>query len=444
MANPNRVVITGGGAISSIGTTLSENWTSLLEGKSGISAIQHFPTDDFQVKWAAPIHHVPLDRTHGPFRPNPTHEPNLTIKNISEPKDLRKSGRFTHLGLLAGFEAYESSGLDAVRAQTSGDRFAANIGVGIGGLGEIEEELKEALDRKTYKRVSPFFITQSISNMAAGQLSLQLKLTGPNYGSVSACASSAHSIGESFRMIQRGEADVVLAGGAEAAITPLGIAGFQSMRALCKNSFGFNEKCSRPFDQKREGFVMGEGAAVLILENLDHAIARGATIWAELIGYGASSDAYHITSPAPRGSGGRRAVEGALRDARMQANDIDFVNCHATSTPLGDELEAQALYDLSEKRTKLLPVHSTKSQTGHLLGAAGAIEALFAIQCLRNQILLPNRHLVELDEELRPLQDRLDFTVGEPKKANLNVALSNSFGFGGTNVSLLFRAWEGR
>ena len=345
--------------------------------------------------------------------------------------------RFILLSLVAGVEAYIDSGLDRVRDQIAPEMIGMNIGVGMGGLPGIEETY-DTYKEKGFKRISPFFIPQVIPNLAAGQLSILLNTKNINTCSVSACSSSAHSVGESFRAIQRGEATVMIAGGAESVVCPLGVGGFAAMRALSTR----NEepaRASRPFDTGRDGFVLGEGSAVLVLEDYEFAKKRGARIYAELSGYGATSDAYHITQPMEDGDGGYRAMKLALQEAKIDPSTVDYVNAHGTSTPLGDEQEAFAVARLLGE-SKNLHVSSTKSMTGHLLGAAGSLEAAFTALAIHNSIIPPTINLEELDPACA--ETKLNFTPNKAVKMPVKAALSNSFGFGGTNVSLLFTKLE--
>ncbi len=348
-------------------------------------------------------------------------------------KEARKVGRFCHLGIAAGLEAYGDSGLDAVRSTFSSERFGINMGVGMGGLPEIEAVHDDYL-AKGYRRITPFFITQVITNMVSGQLSIQLGLQGPNMCNVTACSSSAHSIGESYWQIVRGDADLMLTGGAEAVICKLGIGGFASMRALSARNDA-PEKASRPFDTERDGFIMGEGAASLMLEEYEFAKKRGAKIYGEIIGYGASGDAYHITTPAPEGDGGRRAMNAALKHSGLNPEDIGYVNAHGTSTPAGDAEEARAISRVFPNGAKHLHVSSTKSMTGHLLGAAGALEAMFSLLAIYEGVIPPTINLDNLDPACAELG--LNFTANHAVNKKFNYALSNSFGFGGTNASLI-------
>ena len=351
--------------------------------------------------------------------------------------------RFIHLALAAGVEAYIDSGLDACR--TAGEKnyippteIGVNIGVGMGGLPGIEDT-HTTFKEKGFKRISPFFIPQVIPNLAAGQLSILLNTQNTNYCSVSACSSSAHSIGECYRTIQRGDATVMIAGGAEAVVCALGIGGFAAMRALSTRN-DEPTRASRPFDVARDGFIMGEGSAVLILEELELAQKRGAKIYGEIAGYGASSDAFHITQPLEDGNGGYRAMELALKESGIPSKEMDYVNAHGTSTPLGDLQETRAVAKLFHD-AKNMHVSATKSMTGHLLGATGALEAAFSLLSIRDSIIPPTINIDELDPEC--VASGLNFTANTAVKKPVRSAISNSFGFGGTNVSLLFKKFEG-
>lgn len=427
MSQP-RVVVTGLGAITPVGLDASSTWKALLEGKSGIAPISLFNTQDCPVKFAGEVRGFDPTAFIGRFQP-------VTAK------DQRRFGRFCWFGIAAGLQAYLDSGLDAHRSKPESNfdstRIGINIGVGMGGLPEIEA-VHNDFREKGYRRISPFFIPQVIANMATGQLSILIDAKGPNLCNLTACASSAHSIGESYHQILRGDADVMLAGGAEAVISQLGIGGFAAMRALSTRNDA-PEKASRPFDQDRDGFVMGEGGACLVLESLEHAKARGAKIYAELVGYGYTSDAYHMTSPAPEGEGGFRAMKMAIQKASklgLSVSDIGYVNAHGTSTPAGDSEEAKAIAKVLEGRTKDVYVSSTKSMTGHLLGASGALEALVAIKAVQDQKIPPTINLERLDPDCE--STGLNFTANQAVSAPIRAALSNSFGFGGTNASLIF------
>jgi 3-oxoacyl-[acyl-carrier-protein] synthase II len=429
-SNKRRVVVTGIGAVSPLGLNAQETWKNALEGRSGIARTTLFDLTDCPVQISGEVKGFDVTRPAGPFSP----APGTQITQAANTKEARRVGRFVHLALAAGLEAYGDSGLDAVRSQINPERMGINIGVGMGGLPEIEDVHNEFL-AKGYRRVTPFFIPQVIANMASGQLSIMLNLQGPNLCNVTACTSSAHSLGESLRQIQRGEADVMIAGGAEAVIGKLAMAGFASMRALSTRNDA-PEKASRPFDQDRDGFVMGEGSAVLVLEEYEFAKKRGAKIYGEILGYGLSGDAYHMTTPAPEGEGGRRAMAMALKDSHLNPEQIGYVNAHATATPAGDVEEARAIARIFTRGPEHLHISSTKSMTGHLLGSAGAIEALFCIMAIREGRIPPTINLDKLDAGCAEL--RLDFTANTAVEKRFDYALSNSFGFGGTNGSLVF------
>ncbi len=424
-----RVVVTGLGAVTPLGLTARETWTHALEGKPGVGRITNFDTTDCPVTIAAEVKGFDYTRPMGPFYPHARGaEKGEALTQAANSKDARR------VALVAGLEAYGDSGLDAYRTQVAPERMGINIGVGMGGLPEIEAVHDEFL-AKGYRRVTPFFIPQVIPNMASGQLSILLNLKGPNLCNVTACSSSAHALGESFRQIQRGEADVMITGGAEAVICKLGIAGFAAMRALSTRNDA-PEKASRPFDQGRDGFVMGEGAAILVLEEYEFAKKRGAKIYGEVLGYGLSGDAYHMTSPSPEGEGGGRAMAMALADAGINPDRVGYVNAHGTSTPAGDAEEARAIRRLFPNGPKHLHVSSTKSMTGHLLGAAGGLEAMFSLLAIRDGRIPPTINLDSLDPACAELG--LDFTANRAAEKRFDYALSNSFGFGGTNASLLF------
>jgi 3-oxoacyl-[acyl-carrier-protein] synthase II len=410
-----RVVVTGIGLLCGIGKTAPEVWNNLLAGKSGMAPITGFDATGFPVTFAAEVKGFnPLD--------------------FMEKKEARKMGRFIHFALAAAQEAITSSGLKI--GPWNAERVGVNIGSGIGGFDVIERE-HSAMLQGGPRKISPFFIPGTIANLAAGQVSIRYGALGPNEATSTACTTSAHSVGNAFRTIERDDADVVIAGGAEAAITPMGVGGFAAMRALSTRNADPEHAC-RPFDKDRDGFVVGEGAGILVLEELEHARARDAVILAEVVGYGMSADAYHITSMAPRGDGCLRAMRNALRSAKLEPNEVGYVNAHATSTPLGDALETAAIKSLFHEHAisgKLL-VSSTKSMTGHLLGGAGGLEAGITIMALQNQTVPPTTNLDDPD----PACD-LNYVANKPQSAQLEVALSNSFGFGGTNGALIFRRW---
>lgn len=409
-------MVTGIGLLCGVGNTAPEVWENLLAGRSGMAPITSFDTTGFSVTFAAEVK-------------------NFDPLNFVDKKEARKMGRFIHFAMAASHEAFTSSGLKITAANA--DRVGVNIGSGIGGFDVIERE-HSAMLKGGPRKISPFFIPASIINLAAGQVSIRYGAKGPNEATATACTTSAHSVGDAYRIIGRGDADAMIAGGTEAAITPMGVGGFAAMRALSTRNDDPEHAC-RPFDMDRDGFVVGEGAGILIMEELDHARSRGARILAEIVGYGMSADAYHITSMAPEGEGCLRAMRSAVASANLDPAAVDYVNAHATSTPLGDALETAAIKKLfGERATKgQLLVSSTKSMTGHLLGGAGGLEAGITILALLNQIAPPTANLDRPD----PACD-LDYVAHHPRKAKIDVALSNSFGFGGTNGALVFRRWE--
>lgn len=431
-----RVVITGIGILSPVGLTRESSWSAIAEGKSGIDTISLFDASTCTTQIAGELKN--FDPTLALAQPlYPRGKNSEPITRAVTVKDAKRMDRFIHMALVAGVEAYTDSKLDESRHLVSPTEIGVNIGVGIGGLPSIEETHSTFLE-KGFKRISPFFIPQVIPNLAAGQLSILLNTQNINTCSVSACSSSAHSIGESFRSIQRGEAKVMLAGGAEAVICALGVGGFAAMRALSSR----NEeptKASRPFDLDRDGFIMGEGSAVLVLEELELAKKRGAHIYAEIAGYGATSDAFHITQPLEDGDGGYRAMKLAIEGAGLKTSEIDYVNAHGTSTQLGDLQECLAVSRLLHD-SKNLHLSSTKSMTGHLLGAAGAIESAFSILAIRDSIVPPTLNIDRLDPACAATG--INFTANHAVRKPIRAAISNSFGFGGTNVSLLFKKYD--
>jgi 3-oxoacyl-[acyl-carrier-protein] synthase II len=410
-----RVVVTGIGAVTPLGNSAPEMWKNALEGKSGIGAITRFDASACAAQIAGEVK-------------------NFVVPAILSPKDAKKIGRFAQLSVGASYEAYQDSGLETFRTQIAPERMGVNVGIGMGGLPEIEDTYDD-FKAKGFRRISPFFILQSIPNLASGQVSVLFNLKGPNHCNVSACATSAHSIGESVRTIQRGEADVMLAGGGEAVVCALGVGGFAAMRALSTRNDA-PQKASRPFDKDRDGFVLSEGAAVLVLEEFELAKKRGAKIYGEIIGYGATGDAYHLSSPAPEAEGAQRAMTLALAEARLTPQDIGYVNAHSTSTPLGDIEEAQAIARVFHAAKAMLHVSSTKSMTGHLLGAAGATEAIFSLLALREGRIPPTINLDDVDPACAALG--LNFTPHDAAEKPLKHVMSNSFGFGGTNGTLVF------
>lgn len=428
-----RVVVTGIGIVSPVGNTRESSWNAVIDGKSGIGKITHFDVKDCSAQIAGEVKNFdPCFTLETPLYPRGKNSAPLT--QPITPKDQKKMDRFIHLAIAASVEAYQDSGLDSYREHIDPTEIGVNIGVGVGGLPLIEESHSTMLE-KGIRRITPFLIPQIIPNLAAGQVSILLYTQNINTCSVSACSSSAHSIGESFRAIQRGDATVMIAGGSEAVICGLGIGGFAAMRALSTRN-DEPTKASRPFDTGRDGFIMGEGATTLVLEEYEFAKKRGAKIYAEVCGYGATSDAFHITQPLEDGDGGYRAMKLAISESGIPTSEIDYVNAHGTSTPLGDVQESLAVKRLIED-SKNLHVSSTKSMTGHLLGAAGAIEAAFSILAMRDGIIPPTINLENLDPACA--QTGLNFTANKAVKKKVRNAISNSFGFGGTNVSLMFK-----
>lgn len=417
-----RVVVTGMGLITPLGCGVEATWQRLIAGESGIRAIQSFDVSDLPVKIAGQI---PLgDKASGLFNPS----------DWVEIKDLKKMDQFILFALAAAVQAVEDSGWKP-QDEESRERTGVMIGSGIGGLPSIAEGAL-CIHEKGPRRLSPFFIPAALINLASGHVSIRYGFRGPNHAVVTACATGAHAIGDAARMIQLDDADVMVAGGTEAAVCRLGLAGFAAARAL---STAFNdtpEKASRPWDKDRDGFVMGEGAGCVVLEEYEHAKKRGAKIYAEIVGYGMSGDAYHLTAPAPDGNGGFRAMRAALKRANMTPADIDYINAHGTSTPLGDEIELSAVKRLFGDHAKSVSMSSTKSAIGHLLGAAGSVEAIFSILALRDQVTPPTLNL----DNPSPGCEGVDLVPKTAKERKVRAALSNSFGFGGTNASLIFTA----
>jgi 3-oxoacyl-[acyl-carrier-protein] synthase II len=411
-----RVVVTGVGLVCGCGIGTDEVWTALQAGKSGIGPVTHFDVSAFDCRIAGEVK-------------------NFDPLNWVEKKELKKMARFIQLALAASDFAVRMAGLK-VTPETA-DATGVYIASGIGGFDVIEREHSKFLNGGPGK-ISPFFIPAAIINLASGHVSIRYGAKGPNSATATACSASAHAIGDAYKIIQRCDAEVMIAGGSEAAVTPMGIGGFAAMRALSTRN-DEPERASRPFDANRDGFVVGEGAGVLILESLDFAQRRGAPILAEIVGYGMSGDAYHITQPAEQGDGGYRVSMAAMRDARISPDDIGYVNAHGTSTPIGDAIETTALKHVFGERAKKVPISSTKSMTGHLLGGAGGLEAGVSVLALRDQILPPTINYETPD----PCCD-LDYIPNHSRKAEVHYALSNSFGFGGTNASLVFKRWEGR
>ncbi len=417
-SDARRIVITGMGVVTPLGAGVAGNWQRLIAAESGIGPITKFRVDDLPCRIGG---EVPLD---------PAHPLYLDLDKAASAKDRRRMDDFIIYGLAAAVEAIADSGWvppdDEARERTG-----VMIGSGIGGLATIDDTSK-TLEAQGPRRVSPFFIPASLINLVSGQVSIKYGFRGPNHAPVTACATGAHAIGDAARMIKYGDADVMVAGGAEAALCRLGIAGFAAAKALSTSYNDAPTTASRPWDKGRDGFVMGEGAGVVVLESLEHAKKRGARIYAEVKGYGMSGDAYHITAPAEDGSGGFRAMRAAMKDSGLSVSDIDYINAHGTSTPLGDEIEVKAVKRLFGEQAKLLSMSSTKSAIGHLLGAAGAVEAIYSTLALRDQVAPPTLNLRDpsdgIDIDLVPLQ---------AKKRKIRNVMSNSFGFGGTNASLV-------
>ena len=405
MQLPRRVVVTGMGLISPLGNSVNESWSNCIKGSSGISE-NIVDLEDMPIKVGGRIHD---------FDP----------AQYIDSKDIRRLDTFVQYGVSAGIQAIEDAGLDNVDK----DRIGLNIGSGIGGLDSIEKN-KDILNKKSFKRVSPFFVPGSIINMTPGYLSIIKGYTGPNLSIVTACASSNHAIGTSARLIAYGDADVMVTGGSEMATTPLGVSGFLASRALSKSNDP--KTASRPWDKNRDGFVLSDGAAILILEEYEHAKNRSANIYAEVIGFGMSSDAYHMTAPSEDGTGASLSISRAISDAGISTNDIDYINAHATSTPLGDLAECNAVKSIFDSPP---PISSTKSMTGHTLGAAGAVESIFSILSIVNNISPPTINLNNPDEGCD-----LDFVPNQARDMKIDISLNNSFGFGGTNSTLIFKS----
>ncbi len=409
----NRVVITGMGVISSLGIGREAFWESLVQGRNGISTVTRFDASGYPTRIAGEVRG---------FDP----------RDYMDKKEARRMDRFTQFAVAAGMLGLQDAGIDLSRENP--DRVGVFLGTGIGGTETFEEQHRILLD-KGPNRVSPLFVPMMIGNMGAGQVSIQFGLRGPNVTIVNACASSANAIGEAFKVLERGEADIILAGGAEAAITPMAMAGFCAMKAMSTNN-EVPEKASRPFDAQRDGFVMSEGGCILTLETLEHAQARGAHIYAEVIGYGCTADAYHITAPEPEGEGARKAMEMALNDAGIRPDEVNYINAHGTSTLMNDKYETLAIKKLFGEHAYSLAVSSTKSMIGHLLGASGAVEVAATALTIENGIIPPTINYETPDPECD-----LDYVPNTSRQQPVNAALSNSFGFGGHNVSIALRSF---
>jgi 3-oxoacyl-[acyl-carrier-protein] synthase II len=407
-----RVAVTGLGIVSPVGSTIEKAWENIKAGNSGISKIDCFDASEFSVQIA------------GQTR-------DFVVDDYLSKKDQRKMDPFIHYGIGAGIQAIDDSGFEVT--EENADRIGVAIGSGIGGLPGIEKS-NEAYLKGGPKKISPFFVPSNIINMVSGNLSIMKGLRGPNISIVSACTTGTHNIGDAARMIMYGDADIMIAGGAEMATCPLGIGGFAAARALCASHNDDPEGASRPFDLNRNGFVLGDGAGVIVLEEYESAKARSANIYCELAGYGMSSDAYHMTSPAEGGSGGAKCMQNALADAGLNPNEVDYINAHGTSTPAGDVAETQGIKSTYGDHANNVAVSSTKSMTGHLLGAAGGVEAVFSILGLYHDILPPTINYDTPDPECD-----LDYVPNEARDKKINVALSNSFGFGGTNGTVVMK-----
>ncbi|MBN2260964.1 MAG: beta-ketoacyl-ACP synthase II [Clostridiales bacterium] len=409
-----RVVVTGIGVISPIGTGLEKYWENLKKGTNGIGQITLFDASELDAHIAGEVK-------------------DFDASEYVTKKELKRMDKFTHFAVGSAKMALIDSLIDVEKVNM--DRFGVVLGSGVGGIETFESEARKMFE-KGPGRISPFFIPMMITNIGAGHISIATGAKGPNTTVVTACASSTHAIGDAFKIIQRGDADLMFAGGAEAAITPLSIAGFCAMKALSTRNEN-PEKASRPFDKDRDGFVMSEGAGMLILEEYDHAIERNAKIYAEIVGYGYTADAYHITSPHPDGEGAARAMKMAINDAKIQNSDIDHINAHGTSTPLNDKYETLAIKSVFGDEAKNISINSTKSMTGHLLGAAGSIEAIAVVMALKEGFIPPTINYTTPDDGLD-----LDYTPNEGKKRDIKYGLSNSLGFGGHNGTLIFKKYE--
>jgi 3-oxoacyl-[acyl-carrier-protein] synthase II len=406
-----RVVVTGVGTVSPLGCGNNKNWDALTAGKSGIGLITRFDTSDMPVKIAGEIH-------------------DFNAEEFIDKKEIKKMDLFIQYALAAAHYAMEDSGL--VINEENAERVGVLVGAGLGGLPTIEK-YHTILQESGPKKISPFFIPMLIINLAPGHISIRYGAKGPNISSVSACATSTHSIGDAYHIIKRGDADAMIAGGTESVITPLGINGFAAMKALSDRNDD-PASASRPFDKNRDGFVMGEGAGIVVLEEYEAAKARGAKIYAEVVGYGLTGDAFHLTAPAPGGEGGARSMKMALKNAGVAPEQVDYVNAHGTSTPLGDMYETMAIKSIFGEHAKKMMVSSTKSMTGHLLGAAGGIEAVYTLMAMDRSVVPPTINYTDADPECD-----LDYVPNTARDAKIDYAMSNNFGFGGTNATLLFK-----
>ncbi len=411
MREERRVVVTGLGMVTPLGIGVENSWEAMKAGRSGIGPITHFDATAFATKIAGEVKG---------FNP----------EDWIEPKEVKKMDRFIHLAIAASQMAMDDSGLKVT--PENAERVGVIVGAGMGGLPAIEHYSKVLMERGP-RRITPFFIPMVIINLAAGHISMRFGAKGPNSAACTACATGSHSIGDAFRIIARGDADAMICGGTESVITPLGIGGFNAMKALSTRN-DEPERASRPYDRDRDGFVMGEGSGIIVLESMEHAKARGARIYAELAGFAMTSDAYHMTTPAPEGEGAARCMRLALKDASMEPAEVDYINTHGTSTKAGDELETLAIKHVFGEHSRKLAISSTKSMTGHLLGAAGGVEAVASVLAIRDGVVPPTINLDNPDPECD-----LDYVPHTARKVDVRAALSNSFGFGGTNACLLFK-----
>lgn len=412
-----KIVVTGMGAVTPIGNNLDEYWKALLEGKGGSAPITRFDASDFKTRFACEVK---------------DYDPELHMTK----KEIQRMDLFTQFAMSSAVMAVEDSGIDFEK--TDRERVGVVIGSGIGGMWTYHHQQENLYQRDGKPdRISPFFVPMLISDIAAGQVAIRWGLKGPNYATVSACATSSHSLADALMLLQRGDADVMVSGGAEAVVCPMGVGGFNAMKALSENNEGY-ATASRPFDSARDGFVIGEGGGVLILETEEHAKNRGAKIYAEIAGMGLTDDAFHITQPAPGGEGAVRSMRIAIKDAELTTNDIDYINAHGTSTPFNDKNESNAIVTVFGDHSKNLLVSSTKSMTGHLLGAAGAIEAIATVKAIKEGIAPPTINYETPDPECGDL----NFVPNKPIKKEIKAALSNTFGFGGHNATLCFKAYE--
>ncbi|MFN2747109.1 MULTISPECIES: beta-ketoacyl-ACP synthase II [Bacillus] len=411
--NSKRVVITGLGALSPLGNDVKTSWNNAVNGVSGVGPITRVNADEYPAKVAAELK-------------------DFKIEDYMDKKDARKMDRFTQYAVVSAKMAVEDAGLDI--NDKNADRIGVWVGSGIGGLETLEQQFETFLT-KGPRRVSPFFVPMMIPDMATGQISIALGAKGVNSCTVTACATGTNSIGDAFKVIQRGDADVMISGGTEAPLTRMSFAGFSANKALSTNPDP--KTASRPFDKNRDGFVMGEGAGIVVLEELEHALNRGATIYAEVVGYGSTGDAYHITAPAPNGEGGVRAMKEAIKDSGLAPESVDYINAHGTSTPYNDKFETIAIKEVFGEHAYKLAVSSTKSMTGHLLGAAGGIEAIFSVLAIKEGIIPPTINIETPDEDCD-----LDYVPDKARRQDVNVVLSNSLGFGGHNATLIFKKYE--